>query len=56
MGVLTTTIGIGQLGALPIGWLAAHLSAPTAVVIYGSCAVVTLAVCAWRWPAMWRPG
>ena len=56
MGVLTTTIGIGQLGALPIGWLAAQLTAPAAVVIYGSCAVVTLAVCAWRWPAMWRPG
>ena len=56
MGVLTTTIGIGQLGALQIGWLASQLGAPTAVVVSASCAVLSLAWCAWRWPAMWRPG
>lgn len=54
MGILTTTIGLGQLGTLLIGWLAAQFGAPAAVVITASCAVVLLTLCAWRWPAMWR--
>ena len=56
MGMLTTTIGLGQLGTLQIGWLASQLGASAAVVITATCAVVLLALCAWRWPAMWRVG
>ncbi len=55
MGVLTTTIGLGQLGTLQMGWLASQLGAPMAVVVTASCAIVLLALCAWRWPTMWRP-
>jgi predicted MFS family arabinose efflux permease len=54
MGVLTTTIGLGQLGTLQMGWLASQLGAPMAVVVTAGCAVLLLALCAWRWPQMWR--
>lgn len=54
MGVLTTTIGLGQIGVLQIGWLASQLGAPQAVIVSAVCAVATLAACAWVWPAIWR--
>lgn len=54
MGVLTTTIGLGQLGTLHIGWLASQIGAAEAVVVSAACAVAALILCAWRWPAMWR--
>jgi predicted MFS family arabinose efflux permease len=57
MGVLTTTIGLGQLGTLHIGWLASQIGAPQAVVVSAACATITLILCAWLWPTMWRdPG
>jgi MFS family permease len=55
MGVLTTIIGLGQIGALQIGWLASKIGAPQAVLLTAACAAATLAVCGWRWPALWRP-
>jgi predicted MFS family arabinose efflux permease len=54
MGVLTTTIGLGQVGALLMGWLATQFGAPHAVVISALCGVLTLVFCAWRWPVVWR--
>jgi predicted MFS family arabinose efflux permease len=56
MGVLTTTIGLGQTGTLHMGWLASQLGAPAAVAVSAACAVAALVFCAWRWPALWRPG
>jgi MFS family permease len=54
MGVLTTTIGLGQLGSLQIGWLASQVGAPQAVALTATTAVLSLIACAWRWPALWR--
>ncbi|HJQ58672.1 MAG TPA: MFS transporter [Vineibacter sp.] len=54
MGVLTTTIGLGQLGSLQIGWLAGKIGAADAVLLNATLAVLALLTCAWLWPALWR--
>ncbi|QQS14373.1 MAG: MFS transporter [Rhodospirillales bacterium] len=54
MGVLTTCIGVGQLGIAHIGVLAASFGAATAIVVSEVEAVVVPALCVWRWPALWR--
>jgi MFS family permease len=54
MGVLTTCIGIGQIGYLQIGVLAGWLGAPKAVLLSSALGVLLLGACAWCWPALWR--
>jgi MFS family permease len=54
MGVLSSTIGIGQIGFLHIGVLADHLGAPGAVVLSSIEGLVLLALCVRLWPALWR--
>ena len=53
MGVLLVCIGIGPIGFLHVGLLAAWLGAPNAVMIVATEGLVTLAYCTWRWPALW---
>jgi MFS family permease len=54
MGVLTTCIGLGQTGHLHIGLLAGWIGAPASVLLSASEGLLLLAICAWRWPALWR--
>jgi MFS family permease len=54
MGLLTTVIGIGQIGLLHIGLVAAWFGAPLALMLSGIEGLVVLALCIWRWPAVWR--
>lgn len=56
MGVLTTCIGLGQLGHLHIGLLAGWLGAPGAVLLSAAEGLLLLAFCLWRWPALRRGG
>jgi MFS family permease len=54
MGVLSSTIGTGQVGYLHIGVLADHFGAPLAVAISMAEGLVLLALCVKFWPALWR--
>ncbi len=56
MGVLTTCIGLGQLGHLHIGLLAGWLGAPGAVLLSTAEGLLLLGLCLWRWPVLWRGG
>jgi predicted MFS family arabinose efflux permease len=57
MGVMTTTIGIGQTGVLWLGALAGWFGAATAVAISAGVGIALLLTFAALWPAMWRaPG
>jgi MFS family permease len=54
MGVLSSTIGTGQVGYLHIGVLADWLGAPLAVAVSMIEGLVLLLLCVWIWPALWR--
>jgi MFS family permease len=54
MGVLSSTIGTGQIGYLHIGVLADHFGAPWAVAISMAEGLILLALCVKFWPALWR--
>lgn len=54
MGVLTTCIGLGQLGHLQIGLLSGWLDASGAVTASAAGGLLLLGLCLWRWPALWR--
>jgi MFS family permease len=54
MGVLSSTIGTGQIGYLHIGLLADHFGAPLAVVISMAEGLILLGLCVKFWPALWR--
>lgn len=54
MGVLSSAIGIGQLGVILLGPAASWLGAPLAVALFELCGLTMLAACAVAWPAMWR--
>ncbi|MBM3532239.1 MAG: MFS transporter [Alphaproteobacteria bacterium] len=54
MGVLSSTIGTGQIGYLHMGVLADHLGAPWAVAISMAEGLLLLALCVKFWPALWR--
>ncbi|MSP48744.1 MAG: MFS transporter [Alphaproteobacteria bacterium] len=54
MGVLSSTIGTGQVGLLHMGLLADHLGAPVAVAVSMAEGLVLLALCVRFWPALWR--
>jgi predicted MFS family arabinose efflux permease len=54
MGVMTTTIGIGQTGVLMLGALAGWFGAATAVAVSATIGIVLLLAFAALWPAMWR--
>ncbi len=54
MGVLSTCIGIGQIGHLHIGILADWLGAPAALAITAIEGMAALLLCLWFWPAMLR--
>ncbi|MBL8689130.1 MAG: MFS transporter [Rhodospirillaceae bacterium] len=54
MGVLSSTIGTGQIGYLHIGILADYLGAPWAVAISMTEGLILLALCVKFWPALWR--
>lgn len=54
MGVLSTCIGLGQIGHLHLGILADWLGAPTALAVSTLEGMVVLALCIWLWPAMIR--
>jgi MFS family permease len=54
MGVLSSTIGSGQIGYLHIGVLADHFGAPWAVVLSGLEGLILLALCVRLRPALWR--
>jgi hypothetical protein len=54
MGVLSSTIGTGQIGYLHMGVLADHLGAPWAVAISMAEGLLLLALCVRFWPALWR--
>ncbi len=54
MGVLTTTIGIGQIGTLHVGLMATYLGAPVAVTVSTLEGIVLVTLAAWRWPRLWR--
>ncbi|MSO77966.1 MAG: MFS transporter [Alphaproteobacteria bacterium] len=54
MGLLTTVIGIGQIGLLHIGLVAASFGAPLAVTLASIEGLALITFCAWRWPALWR--
>jgi len=50
MGVLTTAIGVGQVGYLLIGAVATWVGAQTALVTYGVAGVAALGLCVGLWP------
>jgi len=54
MGVLSSTIGTGQIGYLHIGILADYFGAPWAVAISMTEGLILLALCVKFWPALWR--
>ncbi len=54
MGVLSSTIGMGQIGYLAIGVMADWIGAPWAVVISMVAGLILLALCVRAWPALWR--
>lgn len=54
MGVMTTTIGIGQSGVLWLGAMAGWFGAAGAVAISAVIGIVLLLTFAALWPAMWR--
>ena len=54
MGVLSSTIGTGQIGYLHIGILADHFGAPWAIAISTVEGLILLALCVKFWPALWR--
>lgn len=56
MGVLTTCIGLGQLGHLHVGVLAGWFGAAGAVLLSAAEGLLLLGLCAWRWPALRRGG
>lgn len=54
MGVLSTCIGLGQVGHLHIGILANWLGAPAALAVTTIEGMLALGLCVWFWPAMAR--
>lgn len=54
MGVLSSTIGMGQIGILAMGAMADLLGAPGAVVVSMIAGLALLALCVRTWPALWR--
>ncbi len=54
MGVLSSSIGMGQIGFLAIGVMADHIGAPWAVVFSMVEGLILLALCVKAWPALWR--
>lgn len=57
MGVLSSSIGMGQIGVILLGPTATWLGAPLAVTLFQLCGIAMVAVCALAWPQLWRkPG
>lgn len=54
MGVLSSTIGMGQIGYLYTGMMADWIGAPAAVVLGMSQGLILLGLCVKSWPALWR--
>lgn len=54
MGVLSSSIGMGQIGFLFMGLMADRIGAPWAVVVSMVEGLVLLALCVRTWPALWR--
>ncbi|MBM3548544.1 MAG: MFS transporter [Alphaproteobacteria bacterium] len=54
MGVLSSTIGTGQIGYLHMGLLADHFGAPWAVAISMAEGLILLGLCVKFWPVLWR--
>ncbi len=56
MGLLTSSIGIGQSGIIVLGAVAGWLGTGNALVLFAAVGFGLLLACAARWPAMWRSG
>ncbi len=54
MGVLTTCIGLGQVGTLAVGAVAERIGAGAGVALFGALAFLAVMLCAWTKPALWR--
>ncbi len=56
MGLLTSAIGLGQIGVVVLGASIGWLGTGNAVVLFAATGLGLLTLCGVRWPAMWRPG
>jgi hypothetical protein len=57
MGMLTSSIGLGQIGIMALGWAIGWLGTAAAVAVFAGSGMVLLLLCALAWPALWRrPG
>jgi MFS family permease len=54
MGVLSSAIGVGQLGVLLLGPAASWLGAPLAVALFQLCGIAMVAASMIIWPQLWR--
>ena len=54
MGVLASSIGMGQIGFLFVGVMADWIGAPWAVVVSMVEGLILLTLCVKTWPALWR--
>lgn len=55
MGLLTSAIGLGQIGIVVLGAAIGWLGTGNAVMLFAAAGLGLLTLCGVRWPAMWRP-